>query len=77
VTENDTADLPHATWSTVTTLKTGRLRSSREETQNTAGSVPVRLADRMTFKNQAFDIKVVEEIGRRKSLEIRVLARGA
>ncbi len=77
---------PVETWSPVTTLKAERLKSAREENENTPGTrtitfrtrfADVRLSDRVLFEGQAFDLEAVEEIGRRKALELRLVARVA
>ncbi len=36
----------------------------------------ITVADRLVYESRSFDIKAVAEIGRRRGLEIRVLARG-
>ncbi|MDX6806432.1 phage head closure protein [Terrihabitans rhizophilus] len=80
---------PVETWSTVATLRAELVSGGTDEAARAHGdsaetmltfrtrySPGVSVADRLTFEGRAYDIKALSEIGRRRELEIRALARG-
>lgn len=78
------------TWTPIATLRAQLLRASRDERQHGAGAsddgaatfrvrylAGLTLADRIIFEGEAYDVQGLTEIGRRRGLDIRAVARGA
>lgn len=86
----DAAGVPSPSWSTVAVMRAELVDLSTEEMIRAYGAssettslfrtwwrAGVELADRLIFNGQAFNIRSVKEIGRRRSLEIRADKVGA
>jgi SPP1 family predicted phage head-tail adaptor len=85
----DDAGTPQQTWATFATLRAQIIQQSADEfIRSEGGGVSenaivfrtrfvdgVRLDDRVEYKADSFDIKELKEIGRRRGLEIRCIAR--
>lgn len=85
----DDAGTPTSTWATVATLRAQIIKQSADEFIQTEGGgnsenaivfrtryiEGVRLDDRVNYEGAGFDVKETKEIGRRRGLEIRCIAR--
>lgn len=80
---------PVETWASVATLRAEivtaeTVEAAREHGASTEAAIAFRtrfidgitVADRLTYAGRTYDIKAVSEIGRRRGLEIRAVARG-
>ncbi len=85
----DDAGTPQPTWATVATLRAQIIKQSADEfIRNEGGGTSenaivfrtryvagIRLDDRVTYEDASFDVKETKEIGRRRGLELRCIAR--
>ncbi len=81
--------VPRHAWTAVATLRAERVEAAAVEENRAHGAssertitfrtryhLGISLADRVLFEGEAYDIKEVRELGRRRGLELKVLARG-
>lgn len=77
-------------WSVITTVRAQLVQSTTEEFMRSFGSSGetavifrirhrdgLKVADRVTAQEQAYDVKEIKELGRREGLELRCLAVGS
>jgi SPP1 family predicted phage head-tail adaptor len=87
----DEAGTPVPTWSVLYTLRAQLVQQSTDELLRREGGsssennivfrvryvAGVKLDDRLTYEGATFDVKELKEIGRRRGLEIRCIARAS
>jgi len=85
----DDAGTPQPSWATIATLRAQIVKQSADEFIRSEGGGTsetaivfrtrylegVRLDDRVTYDGASFDVKELKEIGRRRGLELRCIAR--
>lgn len=85
----DAYGVPQTVWTAITELRAHILRGATEEAMRPHGASTetvttfrtryfpgITLADRVVYAGHAHDITEVREIGRRRGLELRTIARG-
>ncbi|HEY8566593.1 MAG TPA: phage head closure protein [Beijerinckiaceae bacterium] len=85
----DAYGVPHEAWTTLAVVRAQVLQASMEEFRRAQGTSTetttvfriryvdgLTVADRVLYAGQVHDVKELKEIGRRRGLDLRTIARG-